>query len=261
MKRIAGLPVPPPGLARFHSDQDISKTWAEFGSFEAGRAKRELTAELTARQHGLCAYCEINLVPNDTSLEHFVPQSDSMWGATLACDHRNLLAVCRGGGNAMFGPGSLQPDPTRFLPPVRENLSCDAAKDNRPATEFLDPRTLPIQPVLVQVNEDGSLVVDPTACGQVGVPETAVSDHIRGLGLNVGRLSNLRAAVRTELIIAFLEFATLPPQQTDEHLIAMAESRLLPDPVGVLARFFPTARSFFGPVAETILSRPPQSWI
>jgi len=261
MKRIAGLHAPSAGLARFHSDQNISKTWDEFGSFEAGIAKRELTAELTARQHGLCAYCEIDLVPNDTSVEHFVPQSDPVRGATLACDHRNLMVVCRGGSNPLFGPDSLRPDPARFLPSAQNSRSCDAAKGNRSATEFLDPRALPAQPPLVQVNDDGRLEVDVTACGQVGVPETAVADHIRRLGLNVGRLRNLRAAVRAELTKAFLEFAALPPQQTDEHLIAMAESRLLPDPVGILAPFFTTTRSFFGPVAETTLSRPPQAWI
>jgi hypothetical protein len=50
MKRIARLPDTPAGLTRFHADPAVGKTWDDFGNFELGAAKRELTAELVARQ-------------------------------------------------------------------------------------------------------------------------------------------------------------------------------------------------------------------
>ena len=53
MKRIAGLAAAPEGLARFVSDPSTPNTWDEFGSFEAGAAKRALTRALVRQQHGL----------------------------------------------------------------------------------------------------------------------------------------------------------------------------------------------------------------
>ncbi len=261
MKRIAGLSAPPAGLVRFAAAPTAGGTWEDFGSFEAGAAKRELTAALTQRQHGLCAYCEIALVTWDSRVEHFVPQSDPIQGAELACNPANLLAVCMGGSNAAFGPSASAPDPARFLPPAAKNLSCDAAKGDRPAGEFLDPRNVPAQPPVVRVDEEGQLRSDQAGCVQHGIDPAIVDAHIFGLGLNVGRLCHQREAVRAVLAAAFQDLDALGPARRDEGLLVLAGNRLLPDDQGKLAPFFSTARSFFGPAAEVILARPPQPWI
>ena len=172
MKRAAGLPSTPDGLLRFRTDKSATQTWTGFGSFEAGAAKRELTRDLVTCQFGLCCYCEISLREDDIQLEHFIPRSDPSVGAALEPDERNLLAACKGGSNANFAASTRLPDPSRFLPPVRSNLSCGSAKGDRPAAQFLDPRTLPARPPLVRVDLEGALLVDPEACASAGSRQT-----------------------------------------------------------------------------------------
>jgi uncharacterized protein (TIGR02646 family) len=261
MKRINGLPAAPAVLAQFVSDPSTPNTWPAFGNYQAGAGRKELTAALVEQQHGLCAYCEIALVSDDTRVEHFVPQSDPVFGATLAVDHRNLMAVCMGGSNANFGPTALNPDPGRYLDPVRANMSCDAAKGNTPATMFLDPRSVPAFPSLFSVNEDGVLSADPASCATQGLDVTAVETHILGLRLNVGRLRNQREAVRAALTQTYQIFSERPQPIFQQQLLAFAENQLLPDESNRLSRFFTTTRSFFGPIAEQILEHPPHAWI
>ena len=172
MKRAAGLPSTPDGLLRFRTDKSATQTWTGFGSFEAGAAKRELTRDLVTCQFGLCCYCEISLREDDIQLEHFIPRSDPSVGAALELDEPNLLAACKGGSNANFAASTRLPDPSRFLPPVRSNLSCGSAKGDRPAAQFLDPRTLPARPPLVRVDREGALLVDPEACASAGSRQT-----------------------------------------------------------------------------------------
>jgi uncharacterized protein (TIGR02646 family) len=261
MKRINGLADAPAALAQFVVDPTTPNTWPAFGNYQAGAGRRELTAALVEQQHGLCAYCEITLVSDDTRVEHFVPQSDPVSGAALAVDHRNLMAVCMGGSNASFGPVALNPDPTRYLDPVKANMSCDAAKGNTPATMFLDPRSVPAFPSLFSVNEDGVLSADPASCAAQSVDVTSVEKHILGLRLNVGRLRNQREAVRAALTQTYQIFSELQQPTFQQQLIAFAESQLLPDGSNRLSPFFTTTRSFFGPVAEQILEQPPHAWI
>jgi hypothetical protein len=68
-------------------------------------------------------------------------------------------------------------------------------------------------------------------------------------------------AVRTALGAAFEEFAGLQEIERDKAVRTLAEHLLLPDTNGALQPFFTTARSLFGPFAESILARPPQAWI
>jgi uncharacterized protein (TIGR02646 family) len=259
MKRIAGLPAAPPALARFQTNAAVDTTW---DALRDDPAYQELRSALTERQHGLCAYCEIDLLPDDTSIEHVVPRSDPTHGGKLACDHGNMLAICRGGSNVpVYGPEVLRPDPARVLPPVDKNLSCGQAKGNRPASEFLDPRQVPDAPSLVDVDSDGRLVSTAIACATHNVVQKTVDDHIERLKLNVERLRIRRQAIMAGLEEAFAAFAVLSPEDRDQGLTSFAEHHLLPNNDGRLRPFFTTARSFFGPLAEAILARPPQAWI
>jgi len=262
MKRIKGLEASTAGLARFLADPATEKTWDEFGSFETGAARRELTDALAERQHGLCAYCEIDLRAGDTRVEHFVPQSDPVEGERRACDYTNLLAVCMGGSNAaIFGPATKNPNQARFLPPVAKNLSCDAAKDDSSPIDLLDPRLVPALPSLVEVTPSGELIPDPNACAQHGIAETAVETHVRRLGLNVGRLRINRVAVWNALQAAADEIAHVEAVALPSRLRRFASDLLLPDANDRLSAYFTTIRSFFGPVAKGILNIPPHEWI
>jgi uncharacterized protein (TIGR02646 family) len=255
MKRVAGLSHAPLGLARFHADPAEPKTWNGFGDFESGAAKRELAMALAERQHGLCAYCEIRLVDLDRRIEHVVPRSDPAMVSALACDQSNLLAVCNGGSRPdIFGPATSVSDRSRYLPPTKANLSCDASKENRPASEFIDPRQFPGAPSPIRVTRDGDLRTDLTACATHGIAPQTVDDHIGGMNLNCERLNIARATVRERLL-------ELGPTVPAAHYRAWVASNILRNADGRLEPFFTIARSFFGPLAEAILAAPPQAWI
>ena len=259
MKRISGLTAVPPGLTRFHADPKAEKTWAGFGNFENGAARRELTGALARQQHGLCAYCEIDVIPLDTRVDHVVPQSDPSDGRRLSCDPANLVAVCHGGSNrAIFGREGPSHDSVRYTPPTNRNLSCDAARGNRPATHFIDPRTLPAVPSVLRVTRTGTVEPDSAACAYHSRPPETVATHIDCLKLNVRRLTIARAAIFDALLATA---ARVPATDIRRYMEQQASARLLPNAKGSLPRFFTTSRSFFGAFAEAMLARPPQSWI
>lgn len=259
MKCLAGLATAPPAHLAFHADDSIEKTWE---SLRDHQAYRELRDALADRQHGLCAYCEIDLIPGDISIEHIVPRSDSVRGKDLAFDHANMLAICRGGGNAaVFGPDVRQPDPRRVLPPIDKNLSCGQAKRDLPASDFVDPRDVPRSPSIIGVGEDGTIAGVSDGCRSQGIDLKSVDGHIERLKLNVERLRIRRETIWRELAMSFEVIRDLPEDQHTDHFTALAESQLLPNHDDKLAPFFTTTRSFFGPLAETILARPPQPWV
>ncbi len=260
MKRIAGLSAAPDGLRRYLADPLTIKTWKDFGSFEAGVAKRELTEVLVARQHGLCAYCEIALIPNDTGIEHFVAQSDPMDGATRSLDYRNLMAVCRGGSNTLFGKPGCD-DPKRYLPSPEKGRCCDHAKGDRPSADFIDPRDTSAQPSLFTVDLEGGIGANEDSCKEHIVSVDKVKAHIGRLGLDIRLRRNARREVWEELFNAYEVYKDRAPTELDALLVDLARSQLLPNEAGNLAPFFTTARSFFGPLAERILAEAPQSWV
>jgi uncharacterized protein (TIGR02646 family) len=262
MKRIGGLDAPTAGLARFLADDSLDKTWNAFGNFETGAARQEFTGALTKIQHGLRAYREIDLRPGDTRVDHFVPQNDPESGAARACDHTNLLAVCWGGSDAaIFGPATRSPDPTRYLPPVAKNLSCDAAKGNSPPVDILDPRLAPELPSITVIMSTGELIADQSACLSQGASEDVVKTHIRRLGLDIGRLRINREAVWGAPRASVDELAGANDPDFATNLARFAARRLLPDENGRMNKYFTTARSFFGPIAEQILDISPRGWI
>ncbi len=184
MKPIRSLTEPPPGLADYLATKLDGPNWTEFRSHGSGGSYLELIAELTANQHGLCAYCEIQLRENDRQVEHFVPQTEN---TSQALDVANLMAACTGGSSRRFGPDRRLHDPDRHLAPLRDNLSCGQAKGNKSVTDAIDPRTLPEEPVFV-VRSDGRLEVADEACGTAGVRVDRATHTLEALGLNVERL-------------------------------------------------------------------------
>ena len=65
MKRIRERNKPTPGLAKYLVAVGNNANWDRFRDHNAGASYNELIEELSDVQHGLCGYCEINLVELD----------------------------------------------------------------------------------------------------------------------------------------------------------------------------------------------------
>lgn len=258
MKRIRALASPPPGVAAYLNEPDAPQDWDTFRRTDR-RAFRELRDALAVLQHGLCGYCEINLVSNDVQVEHFIPQSDRRQGGALALDCANMIACCKGGSESMFEAGALN-DAERFQRPVAGNASCGQAKGNRELPDGIDPRRLPASPPLFRVEEvNGEVVVDSDACSFAGLNTDEVQRAIDVLGLNAPRLQRARLTRLENLMQVEVEQMAMP-----DYPVFMANwvrAELLPDGDGNLLEFFTTRRSYFGPLAERILAEPCQAWI
>lgn len=85
-------------------------------------------------------------------------------------------------------------------------------------------------------------------------PRREVRDGIGphpALGLNVGRLCNLRRAV----------YGALARDDDAELMLRLAYGQLLPNNDGSLPQFFSVARSAFGLLAERILADAGDRWV
>lgn len=257
MKRIRALEEPTPGLSEYRTQEQEAATWEGFGSHRgASDAKRELADALADIQHGLCGYCEITLHPRDREIEHVIARSDTArGGAGKALDHTNMIACCRGNAGMPAHPDIAQ-DASRFQLPIRAHRSCGHAKGDASEAEFLDPRTVPALPSLVQVFVDGEIAPDLVACRSTAVDPARVARTIELLGLNVPRLREARAARWQDLQADFDLY-----DGDRRKITAAARRELLPDEFGDLPRFFTTTRGFFGPLAEAILKEPERPWI
>ena len=250
MKRIRSLDDCPPGLASYLAeDIDDVKDWNGFRSHAAGASYLELAEKLVNNQHGLCGYCEIDIEDGDRQVEHVIPQSDSVHGATRVLDQSNMIACCKGGT-------LVTEDMTRRLDPVKRNRSCGESKENLVDADFIDPRTLPALPSLVRVNYDGRIEADTNSCENCNIDADKVERTIQILGLNTERLRRAREHRWNALNDHWGSDITDP-----EKMRAAARGELFPDECNRLPKFFTTNRSYFGVYAETVLSEPPQNWI
>lgn len=248
MKRIRSLQDRTPGLADYLRVEAHRPSWKRFRSHDGGRAYRGLIQELTDLQHGLCGYCEIGVVELDRQVEHVVPQSDRVRGASLALDGHNMIACCKGGTARSAGPG-------RYLKPVPRNRSCGEEKGSRVNGEFVDPRELPALPSLIRVRYDGRIEADVAACRSEGVSAGDVTRTIEVLNLNAPRLRVQRESRWRALNDAWGELFN-----DADAMRNAARGELLPVG-GRLPDFFTTRRSYFGAVAERILGEMPRTWI
>lgn len=258
MKRIRTLLASTAGLSEYLTQDGDKASWQGFHDYDAGRAFVELRDTLVDVQRWLCGYCESQLLRSiDCQIEHVIPQSDPVRGASIVFKTCNLIACCEGGTRAkIFGSGSQSTDPERFLPPLKENMSCGARKQDQTIEDFIDPRSLPDSPPLFRVGLNGDIAADADACANVGVPVEAAENTIDFLGLNVPRL---RLARRN--FLAALDNLDAGTLDHDSAIYEEALRALLPQNDGKLRKFFTTSRTYFGPVAESILAEPPKNWI
>ena len=92
MKRIRALYSPTPGLGDYLDCDGERANWIGFRSHQSGEAYRELAEALCLIQHGLCGYCEIDIIEQDRQVEHVIPQSDPQKGSALALNVKNMMA-------------------------------------------------------------------------------------------------------------------------------------------------------------------------
>ena len=248
MKRIRTLHNPTRGLLEYRELEGDDASWERFRSHEAGAAYRDLRAALSDLQHGICGYCEARLL-EPHQVEHVVPQIDEADGRERELDQTNMMACCLGGTSILGGPD-------QYLPPEGENTSCGQAKGRAVDGGFVDPRTLPALPALVRVRDSGEIEADPRACAETEIPAENVGHTIGMLGLDVRRLQVARRRRWSDLNKMFVDGLDDPDLVTE-----VARQELYPGENGHLPAFFTTARSFFGPVAETVLGEHPQVWI
>ena len=249
MKRIRALDVPTPGLTDYLDCESDGANWEGFRSHAAGAAYSELAGTLQDVQHGLCGYCEIDIIDQDRQVEHVIPQSDRLQGSEHVLDHANMIACCKG--------GTLQTnDENRRLDPVDRNRSCGEAKDDLVDADFIDPRMLPALPSLTHVNFEGRIEADVGACQNRGIDTAKVKKTIRILGLNVERLRRAR-----EIHWNALSENWKADIDNPELMEAAARVELIPDRGNRLPRFFTTSRSYFDVYGEKILAEPPQGWV
>lgn len=260
MKALRPLTEAPPGVQDFlrrhpaTTDWKIFSDYVEYENQQGHSAHHELLEALKAKQHGLCAYCEIDLSSFDHQIEHFLPKSEHK---LLTYDPENLLAACMGGTN----PHS--PDVRRkALKPSRRSMSCGQFKDRGrtgcvPAPK---PTKIPRKPRLVEVDDSGTIYAAVAACETSKWPAEQLTKTLNDcLNLNCERLRQARATVWTKLNEQLLsELARLGAPSDDdafeEALRSLATDYLLPDDNGLLAPFFTTHRSFFGEIGELVLS-------
>ena len=256
MKRVQFLDEIPNGLAEYLEEAGDEASWDGFGSHRgSSQAKQELVAALDANQHGLCAYCEIDLHPKHRQIEHVVPRADCLHGASRALDVTNMLACCRGNASGSAA-AEVRSDPVRHLLPVKRHMSCGQAKEDTADERFLDPRTIPALPSLVRVLADGELEADEDACSDMDVAVDRVEYTINTLRLNVLRLKDGRATRLRQLR------NQLEPYGSDQDAWRdAAKVELLPGESSTLPRFFTTARSYFGNLGEEVLAEAPRTWI
>jgi len=247
LKRIRQFPGPVPGLQSYRNNAGSGASWRGYRDHLAGsRRYRELVEKLADLQHGLCGYCEIDLVEGDRQVEHVISRNKA---PDRDLDAENMIACCKGGAS---DDSDVQGDRERFSP--REG-SCGHAKGDITAPGFVDPRTVPDLPSLTRVRPDGRIEADTGACADAGWSTDSVEKTIRILDLNVQRLRTARKDCWDNLSSKMPAYRGNPNAMEE-----WARSRLLPKN-GALSKFFTVSRSYFGPLGEAILEEEPRGWI
>jgi uncharacterized protein (TIGR02646 family) len=262
VKPIRQLKTPTVGLQRFLETHAETESWEVFRHHAGGTAYRELMDMLEMTQRGLCAYCEIRLIPTDRQIEHFVPKEKH---PTLTFDVGNLFAACRGGTN----PHSRE-ESRKSLKPSKRSCSCGQFKEQRvldgtdPASpKILKPSEIPPFPRIFEVDRNGSIGANAQGSKAAGISVNQAEATLSSLNLNCERLKKARKVVWEELENDCK--ARLDDGADDEAWTAVLEEcarvYLLPDADARLSEFFTTCRSFFGGIGDRLLGMNEIDWV
>ena len=181
-------------------------------------------ATLAADQHGLCAYCETSLTPDNRQIAHYHPKSDTDGPVNHGLRWTNMWLACLGGSSRTAGGGLHWHEPTR------ENISCDQATENQiPDGGILAPCDVPAFPRIVrymQVPDALRLVADEDGCRAAGIPVEKVERTIQVLNLNCLRLAKARLAVSRALTRPKSRIREFPTIQQPKLWAALIQQHL-----------------------------------
>jgi len=219
-------PGEPQVLVKYRLAQPES-SWDEMKDdpYHGGQtAYREVKVTLVRGNRCLCAYCESRIAAGtsdeeiaasrrDQRVEHFHPKSDLKRPPNWAMHWQNMWAVCHGGSD--WPPKGEPLDPAKQLPPLEDNLTCDAFKDqqiskgllqNSPEGWILSPDQIPPFPNLFQFAPDGTPEPHMQNCAVAIIPGnnhpdtySIVAETVRQLNLGCTRLNRNRRIVRSRL--------------------------------------------------------------
>lgn len=211
--------------------------------------KQAIQDQLKLDQGGLCAYCEIKLLPKtltddaDFRVEHFHPKSDTSTPHNWHLDWQNLLACCHGGSQR-----NVVDARHRFTSP---DHSCDVPKGNKNLdAEILNPLTLPATwPLFTTERTTGKLKVNLGNCQAAGVSEVKAKATINELRLDSARLNRFRKKLLDDLNTK-LRQEVASGKSVEHALNKLAQIHLRKDPNQHWPAFFTTIRSYLGQAAE-----------
>lgn len=253
MRRVPKpLPTDEPAGLRRYREANQDATWKQF--CEDDRNAKDALAKLLAKtQHGLCAYCEINIIDAAPfQVEHFLPKAGNR---SRCLDFSNLMACCTGGVAKSHDRPKMGAYRWHYQPDAKSSASCGQAKEDlEPNTAgLIDPRTLPLTPRLVRIEDStGTLVVDPEACTAAGISCDALTHTLEVLRLNCRRLCEARRVVLEELDREIMEDGNADLVPVEEKVLC---SYLAPRDDGYLDAFWTVRRCFFDRRAETWITR------
>ena len=162
------------------------------------KIRNSIWETLVSDQKGLCAYCEIDLHPQDRCVEHFIPRHQSIPENNCDLDWQNMLANCKGGMENV--DISENENERRISKPPNRVACCSNSKGGYiPDDKLLNPLELPTLRLFRFSSLDGEIRPDETACEKAGIPIEYVQFTIQKLGLNVQRLKNERVSIIGEI--------------------------------------------------------------
>ena len=242
MKGVRKSANEPPELAEFRQRHEKAPALQTWKKFKTAKPRREaVKARLRNDQRGLCAYCEINLIPMDESVEHFVPRDTDH---SRELDWTNLLLCCSGGERPL--PEEVADGDFRYQ--LDERKTCGHAKLNS-CKEILNPLNLPSFPCCFRVKSlSGEIAPAAALCKHTGVSPMTAATTIKELGLATGRLNRARLAVVDAITEMLSETASSDEPYSDKRAQRIAAEQIPGQ--GNLPAFFTTIRALLGEPCE-----------
>ena len=248
MKRCAKSQPEPECLTSFRTGNGAS-TWEQLRT-QAPECYTRIRDITRRDQGGLCAYCELNLDPDNEQVTHFHPKSDTMTQHNGALTWTNLWLACKGGSQTWMTESD------RYCPPLPDNLSCDECKGDSVVDGLvLAPDEIPAFPRIFRFEQRPDrldICVDEQACHDAGIPVNKAQQTIEVFNLNCSRLAAARLALHRQLeqAIRRLRSSSIDPQA---GFTSLARRYLARNANEYWPRFFTLVRWRLGKVAESYL--------
>lgn len=247
MKRCIKSQDAPQCLSDFKQNNPTG-TWDQFR--DQNNKYLEVRDSLYRDQGGLCAYCELKLIPDNQQVAHFHPKSDKSSTHNWALDWTNLWLACKGGSQ------NWMTDVSCYLPPLPENLSCDECKGNK----ILDDAVLAPSEVLAFPNifryeqhlNRLEIHVNKDACERSGVDIVKAQATIDKFNLNCQRLAAARLSLHRQLENAIKKLRE-SGRDPEDGFMRLAQKHLTKDVNESWPQFFSLVRWRFRNTAESYL--------